>query len=94
VFRGKLTDTSGQPAGTDGGYCVITKANRRNPVGECSATLFLQDGKITVSGGVNLRGNMLLPVVGGTGTYEGVQGTIRIQGRRDGRNDLTVNLHP
>src|SRR5918995_648083 len=41
VFRSTLKDTSGQPAGTDGGYCVFTKATRRNPVGQCSATLFL-----------------------------------------------------
>jgi hypothetical protein len=95
VFRSTLRDTSGQPAGHDGVYCVFTKATRRNPVVECSATLFLRDGKITVSGGANLgRRRQLFPVVGGTGAYEGAQGTLLTVDRGGGRSDLTINLRP
>jgi len=95
VFRSKLTDTSGQRAGTDGGYCIFTKAARRSPVAECSASLFLSDGKISVSGGANLGGRkVLLPVVGGTGAYEGAQGTLLVEERKGNKSDLTVNLQP
>jgi hypothetical protein len=94
AFRSKLTDASGQAAGTDHYSCVFTKAGRRNPVVVCTASIFLRDGRITVAGGVNLaRRLQLIPVVGGTGAYEGAGGTLLIANRRH-TADLTINLRP
>jgi hypothetical protein len=76
VLRGKLKDTSGQQVGTDHSVCVLVKGGS-HPIGECTNSYFLQDGKITAVGGVNLsQSKQLLPVVGGTGAYEGMQGAV------------------
>ena len=92
VYRAKLTDTSGQAAGTYHSHCLITKAGNR-PVALCTDSFFLRDGRITAVGGVNLDRNQLLPVVGGTGAYEGAQGTLLIEaGKR--KTVLTFNLKP
>jgi hypothetical protein len=62
-------------------------------VAVCSDSIFLRDGRITAVGGVNLGRGQLLAVVGGTGAYEGAQGTLLIEaGRR--KTVLTLNLRP
>jgi|SRR5215217_2860684 len=92
VYRAKLKDSSGQAVGSDHSSCVITKAGN-HPVALCTDSFFLRDGRITAVGGVNLDRAQLLPVVGGTGAYEGAQGTVLIEaGRR--RTVLTFNLKP
>jgi len=95
VIRGKLTDTSGEAAGTDHAYCVITKASRHHPVADCTASFFLRDGKISVVGGVHLeRRKQVLPVVGGTGAYVGAQGTAVSESRKGNKTAWTFNLMP
>jgi len=92
VYRAKLKDASGQTVGSEHSYCVMTKAGN-HPVALCTDSVFLKDGRITAVGGVNLDRDQLLPVVGGTGSYEGAEGTLLIQpGRR--KTVLTFNLRP
>ncbi len=77
VFEGKLTDlATGDPAGSDGGFCVVVKAARQSATNQCSVTLFLRDGQIALVGGVQFRrgaGTFTVPVVGGTEAYEGAR---------------------
>jgi len=92
VYRAKLKDASGQTVGSEHSYCVMTKAGN-HPVALCTDSVFLKEGRITAVGGVNLDRDQLLPVVGGTGSYEGAEGTLLIQpGRR--KTVLTFNLRP
>ena len=92
VARARLKDASGQTVGTEHSYCVVTKAGN-HPVALCTNSVFLRDGRITAVGGVNLDRAQHLPVVGGTGAYEGAEGTLLIEpGRR--KTVLTFNLRP
>ncbi len=99
AFQGKLTDlATGDPAGSDGGFCVFFKAARQSATGQCSATLFLRDGQIALGGGVQFRRGvrtLTIPVVGGTEAYEGAQGSVLIEDRK-GKPlaDYTVHLLP
>lgn len=92
VYRAQLKDGSGQTVGSEHSHCVVTKAGN-HPVALCTDSIFLRDGRITAVGGVNLDRDQLLPVVGGTGAYEGAEGTLLIEaGRR--KTVLTFNLRP
>ena len=92
VARARLKDGSGQTAGSEHSHCVVTRAGN-HPVALCTDSIFLRDGRITAVGGVNLDRAQLLPVVGGTGAYEGAEGTLLIEpGRR--KTVLTFNLRP
>jgi hypothetical protein len=92
VYRAKLTDASGQTVGSEHSHCVFTKAGS-HPVALCTDSIFLRDGRITAVGGVNMDRDQLLPVVGGTGAYEGAEGTLLIAPRRR-KTVLSVNLRP
>jgi hypothetical protein len=71
---------------------VFTKPGN-HLVALCTDSIFLRDGRITAVGGVNMDRDQLLPVVGGTGAYEGADGTLLIHpGRR--KTVLTLNLRP
>ena|ERR687898_2638981 len=92
VYRAKLKDASGQTVGSEHNHCLFTKAGNR-PVALCTDSVFLRDGRITAVGGANMDRAQLLPVVGGTGAYEGAEGTLLIEpGRR--KTVLTFNLRP
>jgi len=91
VYRAKLT-ASGETIGSEHSHCVVTKADK-HPVALCTDSFFLRDGRITAVGGVNLdRSEQLLPVVGGTGAYEGAQGTVLFEIGK--RAVLTFNVKP
>jgi hypothetical protein len=92
VYRARLKDGSGQTIGSEHSHCLVTKPGD-HPVAVCTDSIFLRDGRITAVGGVNLDRAQLLPVVGGTGAYEGTEGTLLIEpGRR--KTVLTFNLRP
>jgi hypothetical protein len=93
VLRGQLKDAAGQAVGTDYSVCVAVKGGN-HPVGQCTNSYFLQDGRITAVGGVNLdQRKQLLPVVGGSGAYEGAKGTVLTElGRK--KTVLTFELKP
>jgi hypothetical protein len=90
VYRAKLKD-SGQTVGSEHSHCVLTKTGK-HPVALCTDSFFLRDGRITAVGGVNLDRNQLLPVVGGTGAYEGAHGTVLFEFGK--KPVLTFNLKP
>ena len=92
VYRARLKDGSGQTVGSEHSHCLVTKAGD-HPVALCTDSIFLRDGRITAVGGVNLDRDQLLPVVGGTGAYEGAEGTLLIAPGRK-KTVLTFNLRP
>ena len=92
VSRAALKDSSGKAAGSYHSHCLITKAGA-HPVALCTHSFFLRDGRISAAGGVNLDRSQLVPVVGGTGAYEGAQGTVLIEAGRK-KTVLTFNLKP
>ena len=73
VFANPIYDeTNTTQIGSNQGFCILT-----NPgvAFECSWTLFLEDGQLTVQGPVNADGsNSFLTITGGTGAYAGVSG--------------------
>jgi hypothetical protein len=95
VFRGKLFDTSGKRVGSDGVSCLLLQVTRKRQTANCTAAIFLPDGKISVVGGVHFHGGaqtFTLPVVGGTGAYVGAQGTLVIKQLNSNKSDLTITL--
>jgi allene oxide cyclase len=64
--------------GTDNGWCVRTIAGK---AWECFWTLSLAGGQITVEGPFLDSGDSVLAVTGGTGTYTGVSGEMKIHAR-------------
>ncbi len=95
VFESKLTDpATGNSAGTDGGYCVLVHPARKGAIAQCSVTLFLKDGTIAVEGGTRFAKTLVIPVVGGTGTYEGARGSLLVEELKGKRSNLTVHLLP
>jgi hypothetical protein len=97
VSRGKLFDTSGKQIGADGGSCVFLSAPRGKSMGDCTRVFFLPEGKISVLGGVRFREELQtfrLPVVGGTGAYDGAEGTLVFEQLKGAKNNITFNLKP
>lgn len=89
VFTARLVDGANQPAGREQGACSAISRNAT----ECQATLFLKAGKIFISGGTTFGAKTTLGVVGGTGAYIGVRGTMTATDRRSG-DQLVVTLLP
>ena len=89
VFTAKLRDAAGQPAGRETGACSAIGRNST----ECQGTLFLKAGKIFVAGGTPSGAKTTIGVVGGTGAYIGVRGTLAVTGRKSG-DQLLVTLLP
>jgi allene oxide cyclase len=69
---------NGKPAGRDNGWCVRTVVGK---VWECSWTVTLADGQISVTGPFNDTGDSVLTVIGGTGNYAGSHGELRVHPR-------------
>jgi hypothetical protein len=97
AFRGKLFDTSEKRIGSSGGSCVFLLVTRHHSSGQCTRVTFLPEGKISAVGGLWFRPELqtfTLPIVGGTGAYDGAEGTLVIEQHRGGKNDLTFKLKP
>jgi hypothetical protein len=99
AFRSKLfeTRTSKKQIGSSGGSCVFLLATRHKSNATCTRVTFLPEGKITVVGGVWFRPEnqtFTLPIVGGTGAYNGAEGTLVIEQHNGGHNELTFKLKP
>ena len=76
VFTQKLADAGGRAVGRADAYCVRTAPGR---VRECQGTFFLPKGQVFVAGpdpdGVARHA---LAIVGGTGAYAGVRGSVTL----------------
>jgi hypothetical protein len=80
VFKGVLHHIAGKAqAGTLQGFCLKVTATEHEM--ECSFTVSLADGHITVQGTYNEQGESTYEIVGGTGAYRGVKGSLRDQPR-------------
>jgi hypothetical protein len=64
--------------GTDQGYCVRVVVGKS---WECSWTLFLKNGQISVEGPFFDDKDSVLAVIGGTGKYAGARGTLKLHAR-------------
>lgn len=64
--------------GTDQGYCVRVVVGKS---WECAWTLSLKGGQITVAGPFSDSGDSLLAVTGGTGSYAGAKGSLKLHAR-------------
>jgi hypothetical protein len=78
--------------GHQGGVCTVTSVARSEA--QCLATYSLRGGQITGQALVNL-GNpapYAVAITGGSGTYQGAEGEVRVQPVSDTRGILTFHL--
>jgi hypothetical protein len=73
VFDQPLLNANRQPIGTNSGYCIRTLPGQFS---ECQWTLTMADGSITVAGREAETGTSLIPIIGGTGAYQGASGVL------------------
>lgn len=73
VFDQPLLNEARENIGSNSGYCVRTLPGQFS---ECQWTLTMADGTITVAGREAETGTSLVPIIGGTGAYEGASGVL------------------
>jgi hypothetical protein len=79
TFANEVFDEANQnKVGTDTGWCIRTVVGQS---WECSWTLKLADGQITVAGPFLDKGDSVLAIVGGTGAYAGARGEMALHPR-------------
>jgi Allene oxide cyclase len=81
VFSAAIFDTKGRQVGRDGAECVIVRLEPdetpdRQQVVQCTISLVLADGQITVQGLAQGTDNYFA-ITGGTGAYRQVRGEVR-----------------
>ena len=82
VFQGDIVDsTTKKLVGHDSGWCVRTWTSKE--LSECTFTLTLADGQISVQGPSDRHGETVLAVTGGTGKYSGARGELKLNMRVD-----------
>lgn len=67
--------------GSDNGHCILTDPNPRNVTYECFWTVFLSKGQITVEGPFFSAKDSVLAITGGTGSYRGARGEMKLHAR-------------
>jgi hypothetical protein len=89
VFSEKLT-RNGAPYGHDAIHCAVVTLNDL----VCTAAFMLPQGQIAVAGdGGSTTGNLkIIPVVGGTGAYDGAQGDVVITNTSSGASTVLLHL--
>lgn len=77
--------------GSDQGYCVRVVVGKS---WECSLTLLLKGGQITIEGPFYDEGDSLMSVTGGTGQYIGAKGVMKLHPRdaKGSAYDFTYDL--
>jgi hypothetical protein len=79
TFANEVFDEANQnKVGTDTGWCIRTVVGQS---WECSWTLKLTDGQITVAGPFLDKSDSVLAIVGGTGAYAGARGEMALHAR-------------
>jgi hypothetical protein len=89
IMRGLLYNTriTPKPLGHVEMVCTFTVKTSRN----CNGTYFLPEGKIVISGPMFFRDLFEVAVVGGTGLYDNVRGSLTVTSLgKDPRRDLLV----
>jgi hypothetical protein len=81
TFDNEVFDAANKTkVGTDQGYCVRVAAGKS---WECSWTLFVDGGQISVSGPFFDKGDSVLAITGGTGRYAEASGQLKLHPRDD-----------
>jgi hypothetical protein len=79
TFANEVFDEANQnKIGSDTGWCIRTVVGKS---WECSWTLALKDGQITVAGPFLDAGDSVMAIVGGTGAYAGARGEMALHAR-------------
>jgi hypothetical protein len=73
VFDQPLLNEARQNIGSNSGFCVRTLPGQFS---ECQWTLTMTDGSVTVAGREAEVGTSQIPILGGTGAFEGVTGVL------------------
>ncbi|WP_375772295.1 dirigent protein [Archangium gephyra] len=73
VFDQPLLNEARENIGSNSGYCVRTLPGQFS---ECQWTLTMADGTITVAGREAEMGTSRIPIIGGTGAFEGASGVL------------------
>ena len=82
VFQSDIVDsTTKKLVGNNSGWCVRTWTTKE--LSECTFTLTLADGEISVQGPSDRHGETVLAVIGGTGKYSGARGELKLNMRVD-----------
>lgn len=80
VFQSDIVDsTTKKLVGHNSGWCVRTWTSKE--LSECTFTLTLADGEISVQGPGARHGETVLAVTGGTGKYSGARGELKLNMR-------------
>jgi hypothetical protein len=95
VFSQRTFTEAGARAGSIYVHCVSITTGR-NPTFHCDGTYRLTDGSMTVSAAFkgSEGGNLTIAVTGGTGAYEGAEGSITTRELSGNRTEDTVHLLP
>jgi allene oxide cyclase len=79
VFANGIFDSTNKlQVGSDQGYCVRTVVGKS---WECTWTMLLKGGQISVEGPFMDDGDSLFAVIGGTGKYTGAKGSMKLHAR-------------
>ena len=80
IFQSDIVDSvTKKPVGQNSGWCVRTWKSKE--LSECTFTLTLADGQISVQGPADRHGETVLAVTGGTGKYAGARGELQLKSR-------------
>jgi hypothetical protein len=91
VFSEKLT-RNGTPYGHDAVHCTVVTVNDLI----CMAAWMLPDGQITAAGdgGATTGTRKAIPVIGGTGAYDGARGDVVITNTSGSTSTVVIHLLP
>lgn len=82
TFANEMFDESDKmKVGDDNGWCVRTAVGK---AWECTFTVSLEGGQISVEGPFYDSGDSMMAVIGGTGKYAGVGGEMKLHARDGG----------
>lgn len=88
LYTNPVFDRQGTQVGTDHGVCTVLNASQS----QCDATLVLPKGQIVTHGVEGARTNFEIAVLGGTGSYAGVRGTMTAKPIKDGGSTILISL--
>jgi hypothetical protein len=90
IFTSDLT-RHGTLVGHTGVVCTVTSVAREET--QCVGTAALDDGQITIQGLLAGEPDVFaFPITGGTGDYEGAEGTLVVKSLSDDDDEVTVEL--
>ena len=93
VARGWLRDPAGDRAGRAHSTFTVTGGKSPNTTELATAVMQLDDGQLAIQGVIGTESTDVLPIVGGSGAYEGARGSVEIT---TGRRAVTfaINILP